>query len=168
MAKETAVSDTGPLLHLSQINKENLLNIFQSIIVSEEVRNELIRHGNYDRIKALLIDQFTIAQVTRIEIDEQRNKMRGFKVHKTDLSVAALAAGLSPDVVLTDDLELRKGLEVQDHTVVGSVGILIHAFQSGKLDKSELFSSINKLFDNSTLYLSKGFAGYVRKLIDNI
>lgn len=94
--------------------------------------------------------------------------MSKFKVHKTDLAVAALSVRLSPDVVLTDDLELRKGLEAQSFTVVGSIGILVRAFKAGRLTKAELRNSFDRLFDGSTLYLSKGFAVYVREFLDGM
>lgn len=168
MANETAVSDTGPPLHLSEISKESLLSLFKSLTIPKEVMIELTRYGVFDKVQTALNGFLVVEQATQAELDKQRNAMLNFKVHTADLSVAALADRLSPDVVLTDDLELRKGLEAQDHTVVGSVGILVRAFKAGRLERSELINCFNKLFDGSTLYLSKGFAVYVRKLLDSI
>lgn len=168
MADETAVSDTGPPLHLSEISEENLLKLFKSVTIPREVMTELTRYGVFDKVQIALNGILVIEQATQAELNKQRNAMLNFKVHAADLSVAALAARLLPDLVLTDDLALRKGLEAQDHTVVGSVGILVRAFKAGQLERSELLDCFNKLFDGSTLYLSKGFAVYIRKLLDSI
>ena len=168
MAEESAVSDTGPPLHLSEIRQESLLNLFKSVTIPEDVKIELIRHGVFDMIARILNDRLFIEDAKQSELDKQYRLMKDFRVHKADLCVAVLAARLLPDMVLTDDLELRKGLEVQSFTVVGSVGILVRAFKTGRLKKDELQDCFDRLFDGSTLYLSKGFVVYVRKLLDSI
>jgi len=165
---ETAVANTGPLLHLSEIGLEKVLTIFERVIVSEQVKAELIRHSVFDRLAETLSNRFMVQGVTKEELEAQGKLLSGFKVHRADLSVAALAFRLLPDVVLTDDLELRKGLEAQGHTVVGSVGVLIRAFRVGLLTKAELKSHLDRLFDGSTLYLSKAFRTHVRKLLKDL
>lgn len=42
--KISVVSDTGPLLHLSEIECIHLLNIFDNIYVPESVRFEYLQH----------------------------------------------------------------------------------------------------------------------------
>lgn len=167
VVKQTAVSDTGPPLHLVEIGKENLLSLFRAVIISEEVQTELVRHGVWDKIQSVPLCM-DVVQVNRNELIEQRRAMSGFRVHLTDISVAALAARMSPDVVLTDDLELRKGLENQGRLVVGSVGILIRSFKTGNLGKSELLACIDTLLNGSSLYLSKGFAVHIRRLLEDM
>lgn len=165
---ETAVSDTGPPLHLAEIGQEHLLSVFGRVICSEQIQLELARRGVFNRVVVVLGDRLTVANVAQIELDSQQVALSGFKVHQADLSVAALAARVLPNVVLTDDLELRKGLEVRGHTVVGSIGVLVRAFKAGRFTKAELQAHFDLLFDDSTLYLSKGFRAYVRKLLDNL
>jgi len=165
---ETAVSNTGPPLHLAEIGQESQLSLFAQVSISEQVQEELARHGAFDDVAVALSNSLRVETVTEPELDAQRAALSAFKVHQADLSVAALAARLSPDVVLTDDLELRKGLEAQGHTVVGSVGVLIRAFKAGRFTKVELQTYLDQLFDGSTLYLSKGFRAHVRKLLDSL
>lgn len=144
------------------------MSLFGRVMISEQIQMELRRHGVFDRVAATLGDRFVVERVTQPELDAQQAALSGFKVHQVDLSVAALAARILPDVVLTDDLELRKGLETQGHTVVGSVGVLVRGFKAGRFTKAELQAHLDLLFNDSTLYLSKGFRVYVRKLLDNL
>jgi predicted nucleic acid-binding protein len=122
---ENAVTNTGPPLHLAEIGQESQLTLFAQVIMSEGVEAELTHHGVFDRVAEALGDHLAVERVSQLELTAQQAALSGFNVHPADLGVAALAARLSPDVVLTDDLELRKGLEAQGYTVVGSVGILI-------------------------------------------
>lgn len=165
---ETAVTDTGPLLHLAEIGQEGLLRLFERVIASEQVAAEARRFGVLDRITSALGCRLVIERVTDGEVSAQREVLDDRCAHQTDLSVAALAARSTPDVVLTDDLTLRKGLEAQGCQVVGSVGILVRAFRAGRVSKSDLHVSLERLFDGSSLYLSKSFRAHVRSLLDDI
>ena len=40
-----AVSNTGPIIHLTEINLIKILNIFQNITIPEEVKKELIKNN---------------------------------------------------------------------------------------------------------------------------
>lgn len=165
---ETAVADTGPLLHLAQIGQEGQLTVFVRVSISRQVQEELARRVVFDQIAVVLGERLVVESVTSPEMNAQRTTLTSFKLHQTDVSVVALAARLMPDVVLTDDLELRRGLEAQGYTVVGSVGILVRAYKAGCFSKAELYARLDQLFDGSTLYLSKGFRTHVRHLLDSL
>lgn len=163
-----AVADTGPLLHLAEIGQESELALFERVTVSAQVEAELTRHGVFERLAAALGERLAVESVAQAELDAQQAALSGLKLHQTDVSVAALAARLSPAVVLTDDLELRKALESQGRTIVGSVGVLVRAFKTGHFTKSQLQAHLDQLFDGSTLYLSKAFRASVRQLLDSL
>lgn len=71
MADESAVSDTGPPLHLSEIEEERHLNLFKSVTIPEDVKIELILHGVFDRVSPALTDCLLVENVTQNELDEQ-------------------------------------------------------------------------------------------------
>jgi len=70
--------------------------------------------------------------------------------------------------VLTDDLALRRRLENQGVTVVGSVGVLVRAYTTGRIRRDELEGAVDTLFTISTLHLSRAFRAYVRHLLANL
>ncbi|MHB9126573.1 MAG: hypothetical protein ACYC4F_11600 [Armatimonadota bacterium] len=163
---ETAVSDTGPILHLGEIDRLDELKQFDKVAVSDVVRAELRRHGMFAAAETALSDILEVHRVRLREITAQRGALSGFMLHRADLSVAALASRLASDVVLTDDLELRKALESHGALVVGSIGVLFRSFRNGHLSKDELRAVLESLFDDSTLYLSKGLKAYVCARLD--
>jgi hypothetical protein len=67
---ETAVADTGPPLHLAQIEQESQLTIFMRSSISEQVRKELARRGVFDRVASALGDHLVVESVT---LPEQRS-----------------------------------------------------------------------------------------------
>ena len=165
---DIAVSDTGPVLHLHEIGEVRQLRLFEAVILSEQVKTELSGDGVWDRIADALTDRLVVKKVTAQEITEQAKTLSAFTVHRPDLSVAALAARVRPDLVLTDDLRLRKGLEAQGHQVVGSIGVLVRAFRTGRMSKPELLSRVDQLLDGSTLYTSKAFRTTIRAVLDDL
>jgi hypothetical protein len=44
----TAITDTGPPLHLCEINQERQIALFELLIVSQFVRDELANHSVWD------------------------------------------------------------------------------------------------------------------------
>lgn len=168
---ETAVTHTGPPRHLAQIGLEGHLTLVARVSLSAHIREELSRRGLCERIATTRGERLGVERVTSQARQAQPATVVGLTRHQADWSVAALAARLAPAVVLTDDLALRRGLEARGQTVVGSVGGLIRAFKTGRCTKADLDTSIDHLFDGSTLYLSTGFRAlstgfraYVRQL----
>lgn len=51
---------------------------------------------------------------------------------------------------------------------VGSIGVLVRAYRTGRLERGELESAVDALFTASTLYLSRAFRAYVRRLLANL
>lgn len=90
-------------------------------------------------------------------------------IHPADAQVFVLAQSAQfQNPVLTDDLALRQRLESQQAIVVGTVGVLIRAYTTGFLKRSELENAIATLFTASSLHLSRAFRAYIRHLTANL
>jgi len=165
---ESCVTDTGPPLHLAEIAQIRLLTVFERISLSGQVKSELVQHDVFDRITSALGDRLAVEQVGRPDIKAQRIHFADLHVQTADLSVAVLAVRNKSQVVLTDDLDLRKGLENLGLTVVGSIGVCVRAFSDGLLTRQETCESLDRLLNDSSLYLSRAFRDHVQNLLDNL
>lgn len=165
---DETISDTGPILHLHEIKKVFVLDIFKCLHFPEAVVEELNR---YD-VEIAHLDIEAEISVTHVDIERVKKFLETLSrpdIHHTDASVYILALDMSFSLpVLTDDLALRKHLEKQGAVAVGSVGLLIRAFHSGLMTRRELDDAIDKLFDQSSLFLSPAFRSYVLRLLNEM
>lgn len=164
-----ALSDTGPVLHLHEIEALRGLIPFSPLQFPELVWEELRARGI---VAALLRAAGIDPSVSAVEEGVWQAVLRlaePVRIQPADAQVFALAqAGGFQALVLTDDLALRRLLESHGCTVVGSVGVLIRAHVSGVLRREELERSIDDLFEVSSLHWSSAFRAYVRQLLEEM
>jgi len=158
------VCDTGPLTHLWQIDLWPAFAVFDEIHLPVQVANEIQQHVDLDQLKNFT--QLQIHTISPLQLESGQQVLpQALRLQLADLAVFALAGTLTPDLVLTDDLDLRCALEGQGFRPMGSVGVLIHAYKTNQIDRAQLDQAIDKLFTQSTLYLSPQFKSYVHGLI---
>jgi predicted nucleic acid-binding protein len=163
----SAVCDTGPLTHLWQIDLWAAFNAFDMIHLPEQVVREVEQHVELKQLCKSAACTLEIHPVSQLQIESIRRSTlsSSFMLQAADLAVLVLTQKFKPDFTLTDDLTLRRVLEEQGHTPMGSVGLLLYAYKSKLLTRTQLDQAIDRLFVQSTLYLSPQFKSYVRKLI---
>jgi predicted nucleic acid-binding protein len=159
------VCDTGPLTHLWQIGLWPAFAVFDKIHLPVQVVDEVQPHVDLDQLQ-----NFTRLQIHTVSPTQvgtvRRAQPQDTHLQITDLAVLALAQTLTHDLVLTDDLDLRRALEGQHLRPMGSIGVLVSAYKTSLIEWDQLDQAIEKLFTQSTLYLSPQFKSYVRHLID--
>jgi len=162
-----AVADTGPVLHLQEIGKLETLALFSPLILSTFVAAELEARGVVAaRLREATID-IIVAQVNESEWMEILEL--GPQIQPADAQVFALVRARRYQVLaLTDDLTLRRLLESHGAQVTGTVGVLVRAYSSRRLSRSELEGAIEALFDDSSLFISRAFRLYVKKLLADL
>ncbi len=163
-----AITDTGPPLHLQQIGYIHLLEIFEIIVVSEQVKAELKEFSIWESLKqesTICLQEETISDN---EIAKEQQQWTNHKLQKADISVLALVRRMQDVLSLTDDLALRRAIESLGRVVIGGVGVLIRGYKERKLNKEELRRCIDLLFNDSSLYLHRAFRVRVLQLIDEI
>lgn len=164
-----ALADTGPILHLHEIGRLQMLRVFDSLLMPDLVADEIRAYGLEPTRLGVAGQAVTIEsiaeQVWKPLVAVSRRPM----IHPADAQVFALAHLRQFAIpVLTDDLGLRRRLEEQRATVVGSVGVLVRAYSKGWLERVELENAIEALLTQSTLHASRAFVAYTRALLNEL
>jgi predicted nucleic acid-binding protein len=163
-----AISDTGPILHLHEINRLGALNVFEQLFTPGLVADELRVYG-LDPTNLGVHARVIIVPVSETLRAEVLAESDGPMIQPADAEVFVLARehGFQKQV-LTDDLPLRRRLEAHGAMVIGSIGVLVRAHRVGLLEYADLESAIDALFDESTLHLSRAFRSYIRQLLADL
>ena len=161
-----AISDTGPILHLQEVGWQTALGIFTHLVIPDLVAAELRTYG----LEPMQLDIADLTcSIVSVPVEQWQvviHEPRTPALHPADAQVVVLAQTTQFQYpVLTDDLALRRCLEEQGSVVVGSIGVLVRAYQAGHLHRGELEMAVDALFDHSTLHISRAFRAYVRQLL---
>ncbi|NPA16897.1 DUF3368 domain-containing protein [Persephonella sp.] len=129
------ISDASPLIALSSISQlEVLQRLFQKIIIPEAVYYEVVEEGR-DRAGA---NEVKSAVGKWIEIEKVSNSdeveaLRAI-LDYGEAEVIALAQELKPDLLILDNREPRIFAGHLNFEVIGTIGIIILAYEKGFID----------------------------------
>lgn len=165
-----AISDTGPILHLHEINRLDALGVFARIDVPDRVALELERLG---LAPAMLLEGAGGSELVVVSPSEMAGEVGEpagtATLQPADRQVLALAR--ESDLrfpVLTDDLALRQQIEGEGGLAVGTVGLLVRSFVLGRSDRGDFESAVERLMSRSSLHMSRPFRRYVLGLIRDL
>jgi len=163
-----AVVDTGPLIHLHEVDSLELITaVFSNLHLPEyvftEIHNDLIR-----QFIRRYTDQITIHRVLEPELFTTKDSYSAFQLHLADLAVLNLLIKIADAFAVTDDLSLRRAIESKGRIVVGTIGILFRAYKLELINNPQLTMLINRIFNDSTLYLNRAFKARVLEMIDSL
>ena len=159
------ISDTGPVLHLHEIGRLDALAIVSPLVFPTRVWEEL-RHRGLDKAT---FQRSGLPFMIPPAIQNLASSPETIRLQPADTEVFLLARERSFEpLVLTDDLALRRLLEIRGGKVAGSVGVLIRAYTVGTLSREELNRSTEALLEESSLHLSRAFRTYLRSLLASL
>ena len=150
-----AVSNTGPIIHLTEINLIKAFNVFSQTLIPEEVEKELkISKTTIPRkIKILkILPEFK----DRIKILSNQDNLDLGEAFAIVLTIQEKA-----DYFLTDDLDARSvaiKYNIESH---GTVGIILRAFREKIIDKKSAIEKTNELYHKSSLFITKDLVNEV-------
>lgn len=150
-----AVSDTGPLIHLGEIDSLELLTHLDRLYVPETVFEELDEGGVPDGLTSILFERI-VPETPFSGTDELDAGER-----------AALAVAREYDaILLTDDLAAREialesGLEVR-----GSLGVIARAHAEGLVDRDGAAERMRSLQRETSLFVTDTIVERGIRLLD--
>lgn len=155
------VSNTGPLIHLSEINFLTAIDIFQEILIPEEVESELKRNkiSIPKKIICFLLKPES-KDIVKI-LTNQENLDLG------EASAIALALQEKADIFLTDDLEARNIAKHYNLETHGTLGIILRVFRENIIDKKTAIEKVRYLQEKSSLFITRDLVEYAIKEIEN-
>ena len=138
-----AVADTGPLIHLAEVDALSLLSTIDDLLVPKTVHDELDIGGvpnELDDLKYALVD---------VTLDER-------ETDRLDPGeTAALAVAAERDaVLLTDDLAAREAAAEAGVEVHGSIGVIALGHARGCLDHDEAAALMRALQRETSLFVT--------------
>lgn len=155
------VSDTGPLLHLSEAGCVNLLEAAGDILIPREVANEFERNT-----QNLVLPNWI--KVTPLE-DNAARQARRLVNDKIDLGEAeaiVLVQHIQADWLLTDDGRARRFAESQGLEVHGSIGVLLWAAANHHIPNCSEAHQLLKSLSESSLWISENILQKAHQTID--
>lgn len=143
-----AVSNTSPIIHLTEINLTKTLDIFKNLAIPIEVFKELKKHN-------ISIPK----KIKTISINAQSKNMVNLLTNQYSLGMGeseaiALAIQTNADYFLTDDLDARITAKVYNLKVHGAIGIILRAFKEKIINKEITINKIREIHSNSSLFIT--------------
>jgi len=153
--KRKAVSNAGPIIHLSEVNCFNAIEIFQTV-VPKAVFNEVVR-SEKPGSKELRGSKIEIIEITE---DEKVLAKRLYDLYRIEVGEAeAIAICISKDsdyeLFLTDDKDAREVAELHDIEVHGSLGVILRAYREGIFEYGQVKNTLHDLYRKSSLFMTR-------------
>jgi predicted nucleic acid-binding protein len=155
---DCVVSDTGPILHLFEIDSLKLLNIFNNIYIPPEVSNELKKNGFNKKIKNLKTIKLSARSKDNSSIIQKK-----YELDLGEAEVIALAKQENIKLILTDDLDARNTMKNLNFEVHGTIGVITRAYSLKLINKTETKKLILEIYNNSSLFITKDLVDWVLK-----
>jgi len=151
-----AVSDAGPLIHLSEINCLSVLSVFEGIHIPEAVCSEVIRHRGKSvmedirktgSVRCLMLSQNEVSQFI------SNNNLEKLDYGERECLYLCMKTGIK--FLLTDDMAVRESCEKFRLTPIGSLGIVIRACRIKLISLSQAEKYMSDLYDVSSLFVTE-------------
>lgn len=145
-----AICDTGPLIHLDELDSLDLLADFH-VWVPDAVWQEVQRHRP------------TALQRPRVPVERQAvlgavapailTLSRALSLDTGEIEALAIMARAPQALFLTDDAAARLAAQQFGYRVHGSIGILLRAIRRHQLTTAEVLARLRVIPQRSSLYI---------------
>ena len=145
----SVVSDTGPIIHLTEINFIKALDIFSKILIPEEVEKEL------KNSKIIVPNKIKVLKILPDYKDKVKVLTNQENLDLGEAFAIVLAIQEKADYFLTDDLDARNiaiKYNIEPH---GTIGVILRAFREKIIDKKTTIEKVNELYSKSSLFITK-------------
>lgn len=147
-----AAADAGPLIHLSEIDCQSLLELFEALHIPGAVWEETSRQH---RVSTLDLDNIHRHTLPAGEVDRFTQESSLRHLHIGERECLCLCQGLGVSLILTDDLAVRDAAKRLRLQPVGSLGIVVRGFRAGRLSRSEAEQDLIALYEVSSLFVTR-------------
>lgn len=153
------VCDSGPIIHLDELNCLYLLEDFNEVIIPDTVHKEIRRY------RPLSLDRLNLPFVFspgNIPYDTRLLSLcRIFSLDVGETEALALMEKNPQAIFLTDDSSARMVAEQMGFRVHGTIGILVRSIRRGQMERGEVLRILGDAPSKTTLYIK-------RSLLDEI
>jgi predicted nucleic acid-binding protein len=148
---QSVVADTGPLIHLDELNVLWLLADFAKVLVPATVASELAQHRPHLLSQTEVTWQHCAAKLPR---DPRLAALcQLFSLHAGEQDALAQLEMAPQCIFLTDDSAARQVAERMGFKVHGSIGIIIRAIRRSQLTPAEVIQILSEIPIRSSLYI---------------
>jgi predicted nucleic acid-binding protein len=155
-----AVSDTGPIIHLSEINLIKVFDIFSLVAIPEEVEKEL------KNSRILISKKIKVFELSPDFKDKVKILTNQENLDLGEAFAIVLAMQEKIDYFLTDDLDARNVASKYNLQVHGTIGVILRAFREKIIDKKTAVEKVNELYSKSSLFITKDLVSNVLQAIE--
>jgi predicted nucleic acid-binding protein len=145
------VCDAGPLIHLDELGCLDLLADFRSVLVPEQVWQEVERHQP-DALRQCEIAFQMVPVIVSTEVAFQ-TLVRAMALAMGEQAALSLMVHHPQAVLLTDDAAARLAAVTLGCKVHGTIGILLRAVRRQQRTRGDILTILHHLPEHSTLHI---------------
>ena len=140
------VSDTTPLISLLKIDQLNLLShYFHEVWIPMAVFEELVSNPRFEE-EANQIKICPFLNVVKVENEKSVHILqRTTGLDRGESEAIILSDEFCADLLLMDEMKGRQVAEQLDIPIMGTIGLLLAAYEDGRLSADEIKKSISLL-----------------------
>ena len=158
---EKGVFDTGPFLHLHEIEALAVAEIVQLKYISQEVKEELEHYEiPLHSIKKILTPLLSLQYKNIAKILTEQ-----YELELGESTAIALAQQEKISLFFTDDLDAREAAKKFHLEVHGTLGLLLRALREKQITQEEALEIVKRISTESSLFLTSDLVNWINKEI---
>ena len=161
-----AISNASPLIHLAEIGCFNILDIWEMILIPQEVFDEVCKFEAPGSKEVRKSENISVHSLTGDSKNLAKRLALAYELNLGEAAAIALARQEGISLFFTDDLDARLVALSLGLTVHGSVGILLRAFREKMLTKDGVISKVRMLETQSSLFITRDLINFIIKEIN--